>query len=90
MECLICNGKIQPGEEIFYGNQVEYSTDGSWSYSKESEGLVGAIHLMCLRNPVAATRMSNTATPEFVGEEFLVQRSDALSLLEGSEILCQN
>lgn len=90
MECLVCRQKIQHGERIFAGSggvcriDSDYE-DGCWDFgcSEGSEELVGVIHLSCLESPVETITTPNTASPETVGEELVVQRSDALSLLLG-------
>lgn len=84
MECLICRQKIKPGEQIFWGNQMEYCGPGEddCSYSEASEGLIGAIHLLCLESPAQPAKTLNTVVPECVEEELVVQRSDALSLFD--------
>ncbi len=88
MKCLICLQKIKFGEQIFWGNQVECRGSGEddFSYSEASEGLVGGICLLCLKNPAAVARTPNMATPEPVEEELvsIVKRSDALSILNGA------
>lgn len=85
MECLICRQNIKPGEQIFWGSQMECNGPGEsdCSYSGASEGLVGAVHLSCLESPADAARTPNTAVSEPVEEELvsIVERSDALSLL---------
>lgn len=78
MECLVCCKKIKLGEQIFWGNQVDYCGPGEsdCSYSGASEGLVGGIHLLCLKSPAETTRTSNTVVPESI----VVSRSDALGI----------
>lgn len=85
MKCLVCCQKIEFNEEIFWGNQMKYCGPGEddCSYSNDSEGLMGAIHLFCLENPVPATKTPNTVPPDPVIEESVVQRSDALAIFEG-------
>ena len=85
MECLVCHQKIHPGEQIFWGNQMECCGCGEsdCSYSEASDGLMGAVHLSCLERPTEIARTSNTAVPEPVEEESVVSRSDALSLFDG-------
>lgn len=80
MECLICHQKIQSGEQIFCGNQVECCGPGEndFSYSEAFEGVVGAIHLSCLENPGEVVKTPDMAVPESV-----VERSDALDIFEG-------
>ena len=82
MECLVCRQKIRPGDQVFWGNQMEYCGPGEsdCSYSGDSEGLVGGIHLLCLESPAVAREMANTAVSETVEE--VVSRSDALGLLD--------
>ncbi len=83
MECLVCRQKIKLHEQIFWGNQVECCGpgDSDCSYLSDSGGLMGAIHLSCLESPTAVTRTPNAEVPE---SESVVERSDALSLLDGS------
>lgn len=85
MECLVCHQKIHPGEQIFWGNQMECCGCGEsdCSYTNASEGLMGAIHLICLENPTEAATTPNTTTLEPVEEESVVTRSDALFLFDG-------
>jgi len=92
MECLICHQIINPGEQVFWGSQMECNGFGhdACGYSVASDGLIGAIHLSCLESPTEAARTPNTATPEPVPEPIpepvkeksVVQRSDALALLD--------
>lgn len=78
MNCLICGQKITPSEQIFFGNQVIYDGPGEndFSYSASLEGLVGAIHLSCLKDPLAVARTPNSSHSE------VVKRSDALAILD--------
>jgi len=84
MECLICHQKISPGEQIFWGNQMVYCGPGErdCSYSEAASGLVGATHLSCLENRVAAAKELNTVVSEPVVES-VVTRSDALDAFKG-------
>lgn len=90
MECLICHQRIQPGERIFAGTGGVCRVDPEWedccldfSCSGGSEELVGAIHLSCLESPTVVATTPDTVHPdEVVEEEFVVQRSDALSLFD--------
>jgi len=79
MECLVCRQKIKPGEQIFWGNQMIYCGPGEHdcSYSEAASGLVGAAHLGCLENRIAAARELNTVVSEPVVES-VVTRSNAL------------
>jgi hypothetical protein len=83
MECLVCRQKVKPGEQIFWGNQMECHGPGEYdcSYSEASEGLMGAVHLFCLENSTGVVKTPNMAVPEPVEEESVVQRSDALGIL---------
>ncbi len=85
MECLICNQKIHPGEQIFWGNQMMCSGHGDYdcSYTMASPGIDGGIHLECMQSSVAATTTSCRVVPEPVIEEseVAVERSDALAML---------
>lgn len=85
MKCLVCCQKIEFDEQIFWGSQMKYCGPGEddCSYSNDSEGLMGAIHLSCLENPTASTRTLNTVSPESIVEESVVQRSDALAIFDG-------
>ncbi|KKN91255.1 hypothetical protein LCGC14_0221230 [marine sediment metagenome] len=86
MECLVCRQKIKLHEQIFWGNQMECCGpgDSDCSYSGDSGGLMGAIHLSCLESPTAATRTPNTTVSEPLEKksksESVVERSDALAL----------
>jgi len=79
MECLVCRQKIKPGEQVFWGSQMECDGHGEndCSYSEASEGLVGAVCLLCLQSPAEAMITPNTAVPEPVMES-VVTRSNAL------------
>lgn len=79
MVCLICNLKIEIGEQAFFGNQVECCGPGEddCSYSGGSEGLMGAVHLFCLDCPAQAPETPNVVVPEPMP---VVERSDALSI----------
>lgn len=87
MKCLVCCQKIEFDEQIFWGNQMKYCGPGEddCSYSNDSEGLMGAIHLSCLENPIAPTGTPNTVVYEVVEKESgsVVERSDALAIFEG-------
>jgi hypothetical protein len=79
--CIVCNRKINFGEQVFFGNQVEYCGPGEddCSYSGAMEGLMGAVHLSCLDRPAGVAETQNTAVPE---TESVVERSDALSIFD--------
>jgi len=79
MKCIICSKKINIGEQIFWGNQMTCCgpEESDLSYSEATKGLVGAIHLSCLKSPTAAITTSDINAED----EFVVQRSDALSIL---------
>ena len=85
MQCIVCHQKIQPGEQIFWGSQMECCGDGEidCSSSEASDGLMGAIHLFCLESSTGVARTSKSAICEPDVEESVVARSDALSLLSG-------
>ncbi len=90
MVCIVCNRKIKSGEQVFWGNQVEFrivtlscgSLEDNFSYSGAQEGLMGAIHLSCLNRPAGVVETLNAVVPEIVVEESVVQRSDALSIFD--------
>lgn len=84
MECMICRQKIKCGEQIFFGSQGVCLGEFDWGYgcSDGTEELVGSVHISCLQSPAAAIVSTNTALPECVEEECVVQRSDALALLD--------
>lgn len=86
MKCLICKQQIEFGEQIFWGNQMEYCGPGDddCSYSEASRGLMGGVHLFCLESPAAVVRTPNMAVPERVEEESVVSRSDALAIFDGA------
>jgi len=83
MHCLICRQKIKPGEQIFFGNQVQYIDEDGWSYSGDQETLIGALHLSCIESPPAAPKTLSTMVPGYgeEGSKTMVSRSDALSML---------
>ncbi len=82
MKCLICNKKIESGEKIFGGSQGVCLGEADWSFSGIGEGLAGMIHLSCLVSSVAVVRTPNLVVSE-PDDEYLVVRSDALSIFEG-------
>lgn len=89
MKCLVCLQKINPGEEVFWGTQMSCSGygDNDCEYSEALEGIMGAVHLICLQSPSDTPRSSNIAIDEPVlvidrtsKEGSMVERSDALSI----------
>lgn len=78
MVCIVCNRKINLGEQVFWGNQVEYCGPGDDDCSY-SGGLMGAMHMFCLDRPAEAARTPDVVVPEPVS---VVERSDALSILD--------
>jgi hypothetical protein len=78
MECLVCHQKIKSGEQIFFGSQMRCCGFGEYdcSYSGALDELVGALHLSCLKSPIAVI-------PEPAEEsELVVQRSNALGMFD--------
>lgn len=86
MKCLICDQKIHPGEQIFWGNQMICSGYGDYdcSYTMASPGLDGGIHLECMQSPAQSAKTPCVVVSELVVEksEVAVKRSDALDMLD--------
>lgn len=85
MECIVCHQNIKSGEQIFWGSQMICCGHGEVDCSSfgDVDGLMGGIHLLCLKSPVALTTTPDMVVPESVVEELVVQRSDALRLFDG-------
>ena len=92
MECGVCHQEIKSGEYILWGTPVMFNgpEDGAVSFIESLQLTDIGIHTSCLESPVEAARTPNTATPEPVWdepvvesteEESIVCRSDALSIL---------
>lgn len=92
MECGVCHQEIKSGEYILLGTQVVFNGPGESdiSFIKGLPSISVAVHTSCLESPAEAARTPNTATPEPVWdepvvesteEESIVCRSDALSIL---------
>ena len=83
MECLVCRQKIKPGEQIFWVTPVVFCgpEDGDVDHVDASDDFTPAVHRICMESPTEAAKTPDTATPEPAEEESVVQRSDALALL---------
>lgn len=84
MECLVCQQKIKPGEQVFWGSQMICDGPGyaDFNYSLASNDSMVVVHVSCIESLVPVAKTSNTATPEPVEEESLVKRSAALALFD--------
>lgn len=83
MECLVCLQKIQQNDTVLVAVQAVYNgpCDDDIIYQMGQDSTGGAIHLECLERSGEAARMPNRTVADDAVEENVVQRSNALALL---------